>query len=77
MKHVLIPTDQELRHRLDIPEDAERVLIFSESSHWDPNWLFTAEEYFERFVRHNLDQAIEALGREPRRIYSVECMFFL
>ncbi|MCD6284672.1 MAG: hypothetical protein J7M39_02010, partial [Anaerolineae bacterium] len=50
---------------------------FSESSHWDPNWLMTSEGYFDRFVRDNLDQAIEELQREPRRIYSIECMFFL
>ncbi len=77
MNRALLPTDQQLRHRLGIPEDAERVLIFSETSHWDPNWLFTAEEYFERFVQRNLDQAIEELQRESRRVYSVECMFFL
>ena len=50
---------------------------FPSSSHWDPNWLYTSEEYFDRFVRSNLDQAIEALCQEPRRVYSVECMFFL
>jgi hypothetical protein len=72
-----MPANQELCRHLGIPEDAERVLIFSESSHWDPNWLLTSEEYFERFVRHNLDQAIEELQREPRRVYSIECMFFL
>ena len=42
---------QQIRRRLGIPDDAEQILIFSESSHWDPNWLFTSEEYFERFVR--------------------------
>ncbi|MCJ7551105.1 MAG: hypothetical protein MUQ30_15635, partial [Anaerolineae bacterium] len=62
---------------LGIPADAEKVLIFTESSHWDPNWLMTSEAYFDRFVRDNLDQAIEELRREPRRIYSIECMFFL
>ena len=72
-----MPTDQELRTRLGIPDNAKRVLIFSESSHWDPNWLLTSEDYFERFVRHNLDQAVDALQREPRRVYSVECIFFL
>lgn len=77
MSEVSLPIDQPLRHRLGIPGDAERVLIFSESSHWDPDWLFTAEDYFERFVRHNLDQAIEELHKEPRRVYSIECMFFL
>lgn len=71
------PADLPLRHHLGIPDDAERVLIFSESSHWDPNWLFTSEAYYDRFVNSNLDQAIEALQREPRRVYSIECIFFL
>ncbi|MEA2087123.1 MAG: hypothetical protein U9O91_03395 [Candidatus Caldatribacteriota bacterium] len=77
MKQISLPADQQLRRRLGIPDDAERVLIFSESSHWDPNWLLTSEEYFERFVRHNLDRAIEELHQESRRVYSIECMFFL
>lgn len=77
MKQISLPADQQLRRRLGIPDDAERVLIFSESSHWDPNWLLTSEEYFERFVRHNLDRAIKELHQESRRVYSIECMFFL
>jgi len=77
MEQIPLPANQQIRRHLSIPDDADRVLIFSESSHWDSNWLFTAEEYFERFVRHNLDQAVEALKGEPRRIYSVECTFFL
>lgn len=71
------PDDMLLRRQLGIPDDAEHVLIFSESSHWDPDWLFTSEAYFDRFVRPNLDQAIDELQREPRRVYSIECMFFL
>ncbi len=69
--------EQRIRRRLGIPDDAEQVLIFSESSHWDPDWLLTSEEYFERFVRHNLDFAIEELKKETRRVYSIECIFFL
>ena len=71
------PDEQALRRTLGIPPDAERVIMFAESSHWDPDWLYTSEVYYERFVQRNLDQALEALQREPRRIYSVECMFFL
>lgn len=71
-----LSSEAELRQRLGVPADARQVLIFAESSHWDPNWLRTSEEYY-RLVEPNLDQAIEALEREPRRIYSVECMFFL
>ena len=66
-----------IRQRLGIPDHVQKILIFGESSHWDPNWLYTAEEYFTRFVRDNLDQAIIALVQEPRRVYSIECMFFL
>jgi hypothetical protein len=69
--------ERALRASLGIPADAERVLIFAETSHWDPNWLYTSQEYYDRFVRKQLYQAIYELLREPRRIYSVECVFFL
>jgi alpha-mannosidase len=66
-----------IRRQLGIPDDAEQVLIFAESSHWDPNWMLTSEEYFDRYVRHNLDMAVAELLQEPRRVYSIESMFFL
>ena len=66
-----------LRDSLGIPADAQRVLVFAETSHWDPNWLYTSQEYYDRFVRKQLDQAVSELLRETRRVYSVECMFFL
>jgi len=66
-----------LRQRLSIPPDTKKVLVLAESSHWDPDWLQTSEEYFGRYVRRNLDVAVSELQREPRRIYSAECMFFL
>jgi hypothetical protein len=71
------PMENEIRNRYGIPGDAERVLVFAESSHWDPNWLYTSEQYYSRFVESNLLQAIAELEREPRRVYSVECVFFL
>ncbi|MGD2049805.1 MAG: hypothetical protein PVH03_09925 [Chloroflexota bacterium] len=69
--------EKALRESLRIPTDAQKVLIFAETSHWDPNWLYTSEEYYDRFVQKQLDQAISGLMQEPRRIYSIECMFFL
>jgi len=69
--------EESLRRRLGIPDDAERVIVFAESSHWDPNWLHTSEEYYHRFVCRNLDDAIGELLRDPRRVYSIECIFFL
>ncbi len=72
-----LPLEQALCQRLGVPQDAEHVIIFAESSHWDPNWLYTSRKYYDRFVRHNLDTAIAELQRDPRRVYGVECMFFL
>ncbi|MGC9334137.1 MAG: hypothetical protein ACP5JJ_08320 [Anaerolineae bacterium] len=69
--------EQALRTSLGIPMDAQKVLVFAETSHWDPNWLYTSEEYYDRFVQKQLDRAIRGLLDEPRRIYSIECMFFL
>jgi hypothetical protein len=77
MKEIRIRNETALRNSLGIPADVRKVLIFAESSHWDPNWLYTSEEYFDRFVQKQLDQAILGLDKEPRRIYSIECMFFL
>lgn len=69
--------EKSLRRKLGIPDDAERVIIFAESSHWDPNWKLTSEEYFHQRVVRNLDRAINELLQEPQRVYSVECVFFL
>ncbi len=69
--------EQQLRHRLGIPDEARQVMIFTESSHWDPNWLKTSKEYYSGFVQSNIDKAVVELEREPRRIYGIECVFFL
>ncbi len=69
--------ETELRARLGIPDAAKQVIIFAESSHWDPNWRLTSGEYFRRLVGPNLDAAVAELLREPRRVYSIECIFFL
>ena len=69
--------EQKTRERLGIPSDGEQVIVFGESSHWDPNWLYTSEEYYRRYVRDNLHLALAELQREPRRIYSLESIFFL
>ncbi len=69
--------ETELRARLGIPAGAERVIIFGESSHWDPDWLLTSKEYYRRRIKKILDRALAELQKEPRRIYSIECVFFL
>ncbi len=70
-------SEGELRRRLGIPPDAERVLVLGESSHWDPNWLFTSEQYYRRRIVPILDEVLDALEREPRRVFSVEGLFFV
>lgn len=69
--------ERTIRARLGIPKDAERVLFFVESSHWDPQWLYTSDEYFKLRIRKTLDRALDALEREPERVYSIENVFFL
>jgi hypothetical protein len=66
-----------LRHRLSIPPDAARVLIFGESSHWDTNWLRTSEEYFRERIDTVFEAIFKALEREPHRVFSIESVFFL
>lgn len=66
-----------MRARLGIPDGAKRVMVFAESSHWDPDWLLTSEEYYRLRVRRILDGMLRWLEREPERVYSIECVFFL
>ena len=65
------------RERLGIPRDARRVLLFTESSHWDTNWLQTSEEYFSSRIEPIFFAVIGALEKDPDRVYCVESVFFL
>ena len=65
-----------LRRRLGVPDDAAHVLVFSESSHWDTNWLETSEEYFESVCGPSSGHHGSARER-PLRIYCIESVFFL
>ncbi|MFO8057049.1 MAG: hypothetical protein R6V10_07125 [bacterium] len=69
--------DKDPVDRLGIPPDAKQVIIFGESSHWDPDWLLTAERYYRLRIRSILSKAIKELKKDPRRVYSVECLYFL
>ena len=66
-----------LRAQLGIPPEAKHVLLFGETSHWDPNWLHTSEEYYQLCIPGILERAMLALEQEPRRVYSIESLFFL
>ncbi|MCZ7682311.1 MAG: hypothetical protein M5U28_27380 [Sandaracinaceae bacterium] len=69
--------ERRLRRSLGVPDDARTVLVFGETSHWDPNWLFTSEEYYQRRIATILDEVLSELEREPRRVFSIESLFFL
>ncbi|WP_458012283.1 glycoside hydrolase family 38 N-terminal domain-containing protein [Candidatus Solincola sp.] len=69
--------EKEIREKLEIPASAAKVLVFAESSHWDPDWLLTSEEYYRLRIKKILDRMIYWLKREPKRVYSLESVFFL
>jgi hypothetical protein len=69
-------SEVQLRARLGVPVEAEQVVVVTESTHWDPNWLLTSGEYFRFCVRRTLDGALDELLAEPRRVFSLECAFF-
>jgi len=73
---VIDADEGQLRQRLGIPEQARHVLVFGETSHWDPNWLFTSEQYYRLRIRSILQRVVHQLSREPRRVFSVESLFF-
>lgn len=73
----LTPQEKKIRDALGIPDDARTVLFFTESSHWDPNWLFTSTEYYKLRIDRLMDQAVRECEKESRRVFGVECVFFL
>src|SRR4030042_58583 len=77
LNHTAQEHEKSLRRRLVIPNEKKQFIVFAESSHWDPSWMRTSGEYFQRFVGANLDHALIELAKEPRRVYSIECIFFL
>ena len=72
-----LPAARALSRRLGIPDDAKHVLLFTESSHWDTNWLQTSEEYFRSRIEPIFAHILTQLERDPRRVYCIESVFFL
>ena len=65
------------RARLGVPDDATTVMVVTESSHWDPNWMYTSEQYLRRSVVRTLDMVLDQLDADGRRVWSADCVFFL
>ena len=68
------PEEQGIRKRLGIPPDTRLLILFGESSHWNPSWLLTLNEYYRIRIRKILDKALIELESNPARIFSVECV---
>lgn len=51
--------------------------MFSESSHWDTNWLQTSEEYYRSRLEPIFAAVVAALESDTERIYCIESVFFL
>lgn len=60
-----------------IPGDANQVMVVAESTHWDPNWMLTSSQYYRLLVRRTLDQVLDALTCDPRRVFGLESVFFV
>jgi len=65
-----------LRQSLGIPAEAQEVIVFAQSSHVDPDWLMTADQYQRLLTDRTFDKALKQLEKDPRYVYSVECTFF-
>ena len=66
-----------LRAKLGIPADAARVLVLSQSSHLDVDWVRTFDEYYQGQVRDIFDRAQAWLDAEPGAVYSIAEVAFL
>ena len=69
--------ERDLRSSLGIPLDAERVLVVSQSSHMDLNFLFTFDGYYENNIRHVIRRSLDLLDQHPRYRYSIAEIGFL
>ncbi len=65
------PDEVALRDSLGIPHQAERVVVLSQSSHLDINFLDTFDGYWNKAVRDVLRTSFAILDEEPAYRYSV------
>jgi hypothetical protein len=66
-----------LRARLGIPDDARRVIVFSQSSHLDIDWQKSFDDYYQALVEPILLEGRQLLDAHDRAFYSVCEMAFL
>lgn len=72
-----ISSESELRSLLGVPPDAQRVIIFGQNAHMDLDWLFTFEEYYDKYVEEIIGDALHIIDDDPRYYYAMAEMAFL
>ena len=68
---------KQLKKELKIPPDAKKVLILSQSSHWDINWQKTFDEYYHENVKWIIKDSIAHLEFDNDNTYSISEIAFL
>ncbi len=63
--------EKKLRRELGIPDNAKKVLIVGQSSHIDPDWILTLDEYYENFVRRIILSSLEFISLSKNHYYSL------
>ncbi|MCX5859534.1 MAG: hypothetical protein NT056_06505, partial [Proteobacteria bacterium] len=70
-----------MRKLLEIPDAAEKVVIFSQSVHIDLDWQMTHQQYYDLWLEKIFTSAFGLLQGDPRYFYSLgemyELKFFL
>jgi hypothetical protein len=69
--------EEDLRKQLGIPKAARTVVVFAQTSHLDPGWQKTFDQYYDLYVRDIFLEARAILEAQPRAFYSVAEMAFL
>ncbi len=75
--HPLAPAELTLRQTFGIPADAQRVVVFGQSSHLDIDWQKTFADYYSTYVETIFLQARQLLDSDPHAFYGICEMAYL
>ncbi len=64
-------TESQIRSFLNIPVNAQQVMIVSQSSHWDPDWQSTFDTYYTNNVDPIIKSALNMLDTNKGYYYSI------
>ena len=64
-------TESQIRNFLNIPVNAQQVMIVSQSSHWDPDWQSPFDTYYTNNVEPIIKNALNMLDTNKGYYYSI------